>query len=80
MRSEELQRERTTDLNPQNIFELVHEDLRKREAKGTETYGGPLMGFDGRNHLQELYEELLDAVMYLRCLLYEYEQARLAFV
>ena len=62
----------------QNIFELVHEDLRKREAKGVETYGGPLIGFDGRDMLQELYEELLDAVMYLRCLMFEHESARIA--
>ena len=66
MRSEELQRERTENMS-QNIFELVHEDLSKREAKGAGTYGGTLMADDGRDMLQEAYEEALDLAVYLRC-------------
>jgi hypothetical protein len=50
----------------ENVFELVHADLRERERVGTETYGGPLLTFDGRDALWEAYEEALDMAMYLR--------------
>lgn len=49
------------------IFDLVIADLRKREAQGAETYGKARMeAHDGRDSLVDLYEELLDAVAYLR--------------
>lgn len=49
-----------------DIWELVIEDMRGRNALGTATYGGPLRVFDGRINLVDLYQELLDAVCYLR--------------
>lgn len=49
------------------IFDLVIADLRKREAQGAETYGRARMeAFDGRESLQDAYEEALDLVAYLR--------------
>lgn len=54
-----------------DIFPLVHADLDARNRKGRETYGGTLRPFDGRDTLQDLYEELLDAAMYVRKSMWE---------
>lgn len=51
---------------PADIFALVHADLDERNQKGLETYGRTLTAFDGRDTHRDLYEELLDAVMYER--------------
>lgn len=48
------------------IAPLVAQDLTERVRKGMETYGQPLRAFNGREALWDLYEELLDAVMYIR--------------
>lgn len=50
----------------ETIFDLVRADLAARDAKGRETYGGPLLPWDGRNSLWDAYEEALDLAMYLR--------------
>lgn len=48
------------------IVDLVTEDLLLRKKKGIETYGIPLQAGNGRDALQDLYEELLDACCYLK--------------
>jgi len=40
------------------------DDLRAREQVGIATYGAPLVTHNGRNCLADLYDELLDALMY----------------
>ena len=44
----------------------VMADLMERVQKGLDTYGTPLQTDNGRNALQDLYEELLDAAMYIK--------------
>jgi hypothetical protein len=57
-----------------DIFELVKQDIEARAEKGIKKYGERLKPFNGRNALQDLYEELLDAVMYTKQLLLEQKQ------
>jgi hypothetical protein len=53
------------------ITALVHADLEARTAAGLASYGKPFESHDGRDSLRDLYEEMLDAVQYLRKALYE---------
>lgn len=53
------------------IAPLVVEDIATRINKGQQTYGRPLTTGDGRDTLWDLYEEMLDAVMYCRKLIAE---------
>lgn len=50
----------------QIIGELVRADINERIARGRAKYGVALQPFNGRKPLEDLYEELLDAVFYLR--------------
>lgn len=56
---------------PTEITPLVHADLEARTAAGLASYGKPFTSHDGRDSLRDLYEEMLDAVQYLRKLMYE---------
>lgn len=49
-----------------SIPELVIEDIQKVSRDGKKKYGTYLQPFNGRSSLVDLYEELLDAVQYLR--------------
>jgi hypothetical protein len=53
------------------VWNLVLHDMVKRDAKGTEQYGTPLQPHNGRDALQDLYEELLDACVYARQAIFE---------
>lgn len=53
------------------IQDLVMADVAERKRVGIERYGTPLQAFNGRDALRDLYEELLDAVQYVRQLMYE---------
>jgi hypothetical protein len=53
------------------ITALVHADLEERTRKGLAKYGRAFESHDGRDSLTDLYEELLDAVQYVRKALYE---------
>ena len=53
------------------MHELVIADLQSRLEVGVKRYGQPLRAFNGRDPLQDLYEELLDACVYLRQLMEE---------
>ena len=48
------------------VWELVIEDMKKRDTFGRKKYGTPLQINNGRNFLQDAYEELLDLIVYLR--------------
>lgn len=48
------------------VWENVIQDMWKRHQKGVETYGVPLQPFNGRDALQDAYEECLDMAVYLR--------------
>ena len=54
-----------------SIQSLVVLDIDERERVGIERYGTPLQAHNGRDALRDLYEELLDACMYVRQLMYE---------
>ena len=47
-------------------WDLVISDMRARDRFGRKKYGTPLQPLNGRHSLKDLYEELLDAVVYAR--------------
>ncbi len=49
-----------------HIADLVCVDIRYRKEQGIKKYGTPLQAGNGRDALQDLYEELLDACQYLK--------------
>ena len=60
----------TVNENP-FVWELVMADMRSRDDFGKEKYGTRLQGFNGRDALKDAYQEILDAAVYLRQMLYE---------
>ena len=48
------------------IWELVIADMKARDNTGFKKYGTRLQAFNGRNSSLDLYEELLDAVVYMK--------------
>jgi hypothetical protein len=48
------------------IIDMVMEDLVDRKRIGIERYGTPLQAHNGRDMLVDLYQELMDAVIYIR--------------
>ena len=48
------------------IWELVVQDMKARDLLGRARYGTPLQAHNGRHALQDAYEEILDAAVYLR--------------
>lgn len=59
--------------NSTPIAYLVMEDILKRKEIGQKKYGVPLQANNGRNALQDLYEELLDAAHYIKQKIVEME-------
>lgn len=53
------------------VWYLVIGDMQERDQIGRKKYGTPLQSFNGRDALVDLYQELLDAVVYLRQVIYE---------
>lgn len=51
--------------NP-HITDLVIEDMKKRKEEGIRRYGVPLQAGNGRDALQDAYEEALDLCQYIR--------------
>ena len=47
------------------------EILRNRKAFGLTKYGTPLQPHNGRQHLEDALDEMADALVYLRCQMYE---------
>ena len=54
-----------------DVWELVMDDMRERNEFGKAKYGVGLKPFNGRDTLQDAYEEALDLAVYLRTALYE---------
>lgn len=59
-----------------HIADLVIQDIAARKELGLAKYGVPLQPFNGRNALQDLYEELLDAAKYIKQRIVEDEESR----
>ena len=55
------------------VWDLVLKDIQDRDKFGLSKYGTRLQPFNGRNVLNDLYQELLDAVVYIRQLIFEQE-------
>jgi hypothetical protein len=53
------------------LQELVMQDMAKRLELGIERYGTGLQADNGRDMLQDAYEEALDLCVYLRGMMYE---------
>jgi len=53
------------------VQKLVIKDLEERLKMGIEKYGKPLQPNNGRDPMIDLYQELMDAVIYIRQILYE---------
>ena len=49
-----------------DIQTLVIRELDQRRELGIERYGTALQPFNGRDALQDLYEELMDGMVYIR--------------
>ena len=56
----------TGECRKKNITDLVVDDIREREKVGYKKYGKALLPHDGRDSMQDLYEELLDAAQYIK--------------
>lgn len=57
-----------------DIQTLVMIDIGKRRLVGIERYGTALQAHNGRDALQDAYEEALDLCMYLRQLIEERDE------
>lgn len=57
-----------------DIATLVKKDIESRVQQGEEEYGERLQPHNGRNALQDAYEEAIDLALYLRQKLYEQSQ------
>lgn len=55
------------------VINEVVMDLKARSCMGEKKYGTPLRTFNGRNAMMDLYQELLDSVMYAKQVLIEME-------
>ena len=53
------------------LWDLVVADMAARDAFGRRKYKTPLQPHNGRDFLQDVYEEALDMVVYFRGLIYE---------
>jgi hypothetical protein len=53
------------------VWPLVLADMRQRDQMGRDRYGTPLQPHNGRDALVDLYQELLDAAVYCRQVIYE---------
>lgn len=49
----------------EKVIPLVLSDMRDRDAVGRQRYGTPLTSGNGRDHLVDAYQELLDSCVYL---------------
>lgn len=55
-----------TPNNSTPVWELVIADMLSRDQVGRQRYGTPLQAHNGRDALQDAYEEALDLAVYLR--------------
>lgn len=55
----------------ESVWQEVVKDMHKREKQGFKSYNKYLTLNDGRDSLLDLYEELLDACVYIKKLMME---------
>lgn len=72
-----LQEQNPPQLATGDVWLLVLADMKERRLHGIEKYGVPVQPFNGRDPLIDLYQELLDACVYIR---QEIEQRRIGGV
>lgn len=65
----------TPNANPA-VWDLVIADMRERDEYGAKKYHTRLQPFNGRDYLWDAYEEMLDAAVYLRGLIYERDASK----
>lgn len=53
------------------VWDEVIKDMKARDKLGRERYGVPLTTNNGRDMLQDVYEELLDAAVYIKGVILE---------
>jgi len=53
------------------VWDLVLKDIKERDSDGLKKYGVRLQPFNGRNSTVDLYQELLDGVVYCRQMIEE---------
>lgn len=56
----------------EEAVQLAIADMRERDRVGRERYGTPLTTNNGRDHLVDAYQELLDGIVYLRAEIEQY--------
>jgi hypothetical protein len=56
-----------------DVYKRLAIELAKRDRKGWKSYGKPMTKFDGRDTFLDMYEELLDLVVYFTKLKMEEE-------
>jgi hypothetical protein len=61
-----------------SVTDAVIEDMRLRRETGVRKYGVELLTHNGRDPLLDVYQELLDAVVYTKQCLIEREDAKKA--
>ena len=57
------------------VMGLFLSDLEERYKEGVRRYGVALQPFNGRDALQDAYEEAIDLALYLRQAIYERDKA-----
>ena len=53
------------------VWDLVLADMKERDEIGKQKYNTRLQPFNGRDPLVDLYQEILDAAVYIRQVIYE---------
>jgi hypothetical protein len=56
---------------PRDVVALVLVDMRERDQLGRERYGMPLTTYNGRDHVVDAYQEMLDAAVYMKAAMIE---------
>jgi len=53
------------------LWDLIISDMKGRDELGLKNYGTRLQPFNGRSAIKDVYEELLDGMVYLKQLQFE---------
>jgi hypothetical protein len=53
------------------VWDLVIDDMKQRDSFGNKKYGTRLQPYNGRDYLVDLYQEMLDSIVYIRGMIYE---------
>jgi hypothetical protein len=72
----DIQEEAPQKNNLPSVWDLVLEDMKKRDELGFNKYNTHLQPFNGRSPLWDAYQEVLDLAIYLRQAIYEQENTR----